>query len=128
MRPTLSSSSHVDERDRNPDAISPPRALSPAPRALTPAARSHSRLTRAEKSKHSNHLHGDELRNNRETIANQGTTVQQKDLATFLFLWTRKERDDRQFVRFTERCDIFLKKFLKRVWTGFCLELDVILR
>lgn len=48
MRPTLSSSSHVDERDRNPDAIA---------RAFTPAARLHSRLTRAEKSKHSNHLY-----------------------------------------------------------------------
>lgn len=39
VRPILSSSSHVDERDRNPDAISPPRALSPAAaRALTAAA------------------------------------------------------------------------------------------
>ncbi|KAL1253119.1 hypothetical protein QQF64_017812 [Cirrhinus molitorella] len=60
VRPTLSSFSHVDERDRNPDAISPPRALSPAAaraHACCSPARPHSQLTRAEKSKHSNHPH-----------------------------------------------------------------------
>ncbi len=102
MRPTLSSSSHVDERDRNPDAISPPRALSPAPCALTPAARSHSRLTRAEKSKHSNIYTEMNWETTEKTIANQGTTVQQKDLAAFLFLWKRKEHSFR--VKYARVC------------------------
>ncbi len=81
----LSPSSHVDERDRNPDAISPPRALSPAPCALTPCC---SLALSAHASGEIKTLQPSTRRwteKQPRNIANQGTTVSKKTSRRFSF-------------------------------------------